>query len=81
MAYILLAFQAPDARGGCVDGVEPKLSIPIPPGKKSKRQTCGAAAGGALLVRALLPGGPVADDWSISGSSSGSNGGGSPDQT
>jgi hypothetical protein len=39
------------------------------------------AAGASLLVKAPLPGGAVADDWSISGSGSGSNGGGSPDQT
>jgi len=39
------------------------------------------ALGVPWLVRAPLPGGPVADDWSLSGSGAGTNGPGSPDQT
>lgn len=39
------------------------------------------ALGVPWLVRASLPGGPVGDDWSLSGSGSGNNGPGSPDQT
>ena len=39
------------------------------------------ALGVPWLVRASLPGGPVGDDWSLSGSGSGNNGPGSPEQT
>ena len=33
------------------------------------------------IAYAPYPGGPVTDDWSISGSGSGNNGSGTPDQT
>jgi hypothetical protein len=39
------------------------------------------AVGVPLLVNAPLPGGPVTEDWSLSGSGSGDTGPGSPDQT
>lgn len=71
------------------------LSIPIPllvtvhgtksncdnPNNNGGDLALAPALGVPWLVRASLPGGPVGDDWSLSGSGSGGNGPGSPDQT
>jgi hypothetical protein len=72
-----------------------RLSIPLPllvtvhgtksncdnPNNNGGDLALAPALGVAWLVRASLPGGPVGDDWSLSGSGSGGNGPGSPDQT
>lgn len=51
------------------------------PDDNGKDVALAPALGVPWLVRASLPGGPVGDDWSLSGSGSGNNGPGSPDQT
>jgi hypothetical protein len=60
----------PGTQSGCDD-----------PNDEGKSFNLNIALGVPWLVSAPLPGGPVADDWSLSGTGSGNNGPGSPDQT
>jgi hypothetical protein len=67
---IPLFATVPGTQSGCDD-----------PGDEGKSFNLNIALGVPWLVSAPLPGGPVADDWSLSGTGSGNNGPGSPDQT
>jgi hypothetical protein len=60
----------PATQSGCDD-----------PNDEGKTFNLNVALGVPWLVSAPLPGGPVADDWSLSGNGSGDTGPGSPDQT
>jgi hypothetical protein len=60
----------PGTQSGCDD-----------PNDEGKTFDLNVAIGVPWLVSAPLPGGPVADDWSLSGTGSGNNGPGTPDQT
>jgi hypothetical protein len=67
---IPLFATVPGTQSGCDD-----------PNEEGEGFDLNIALGVPWLVSAPLPGGPVADDWSLSGTGSGNNGPGSPDQT